>query len=237
MFNCVRKCVLVAGVLSAVTMVVGRGDQQTAAKKQTVVSSETKAQRTTVKTPVLPQKTAVQKSDANAKDKPVKSEQETALPMPQKAQEEAVTPKPEVTYAPPSRAQLIGSWRCVTKQPLMTLKTNETFMTDQLVKSEGNIAFQIPEGPTLNIFVDSESRWNLRDSTLCDVPLKMELTQTSGEQNVHIDNLLKSMRGQVEARISGKLATCRTIISLDEKKLVLRVPQKNVDTKCVRKED
>ena len=119
----------------------------------------------------------------------------------------------------------------------MTLKTNETFLSDQLVKSEGNIAFQIPEGPTLNIFVDSESRWNLRDSSLCDVPLKMNLTQTSGEQNVHIDNLLKSMRGQVEARISGKLATCRTIMSLDDKKLVLQVPQKNVDTKCVRKEE
>ena len=119
----------------------------------------------------------------------------------------------------------------------MTLKTNETFHADQLVKSEGNIGFQIPEGPVLNIFVESESRWNLRDSTLCDVPLRMDLTQTSGEQNVHIDNLLKSMRGQVEARISGKLATCRTIVSLDDKKLVLRVPQKGVNTNCVRKED
>ena len=140
-------------------------------------------------------------------------------------------------YLPPARATLLGTWKCTMKQPLMTLKTNETFLENQLVKSEGNIAFQIPEGPTLNIFVDSESRWNLRDSMLCDVPLRMDLTQTSGEQNVHIDNLLKSMKGQAEARINGKLATCRSIVSLDDKRLVLRVPQKNVDTTCVRKED
>lgn len=132
--------------------------------------------------------------------------------------------------------QLLGTWSCVTEQPVMRLSVKETYGDDLSLKSEGTIEFRVPEGPSLNIFVESESRWSLRGDTLCDVPRKMDLTQTSGEENVHIDNLLKSMREQVKARIEGNLATCRTIVSVSATTMQLQVPQKPVETRCIREE-
>ena len=117
----------------------------------------------------------------------------------------------------------------------MKLSTTDNFTAEQLVKSEGTIEFRVPEGPTLNIFQESESRWSIRDGLLCEVPLKMNLTQTSGAQSVHIDNLLKSMNEQAQARIKGRLATCKTLVSLNEEAFVVSVPQKNVETRCTRK--
>ena len=147
MSDCVRNSLFVVGLVSAGILMMGCGDKQTTAKTKAATTSQSTVKQTTAKTPT-PQKSAVSKSGASAKDKPATSTAEAVSPTKERpeTQNKPLAPKAAGDYAPPSRAQLLGTWRCVTEQPLMTLKTNETFLSDQLVKSEGNIAFQIPEG-------------------------------------------------------------------------------------------
>lgn len=181
---------------------------------------------------------ATPKTELAKQAEPSKVKSKAAAPavVPQKARTKVAIAEKTATPGSIKSTQLLGTWSCVTEQPVMRLSVKETYGEDLSLKSEGTIEFRVPEGPSLNIFVESESRWSLRGDTLCDVPRKMDLTQTSGEENVHIDNLLKSMREQVKARIEGNLATCRTIVSVSASTMQLQVPQKSVETRCIREE-
>ena len=199
----------------------------------------TKSKVTQASNPPTPKVvSATPKTELAKQADPSKVKSKAAAPavVPQKARTKVAIAEKTAIPGSIKSTQLLGTWSCVTEQPVMRLSVKETYGEDLSLKSEGTIEFRVPEGPSLNIFVESESRWSLRGDTLCDVPRKMDLTQTSGEENVHIDNLLKSMREQVKARIEGNLATCRTIVSVSATTMQLQVPQKPVETRCIREE-
>ena len=149
-------------------------------------------------------------------------------------------------------AKLIGEWKCETKQPMMEMRTDEVFQKDQRSKSEGGITFSAPNGPVLQLYMTGKSRWRVTKTdgakvvpgstgvtrvqrfNLCEVPLEIDFAQVSGAENVHVDQLLASMKKQGKARIQGNLETCRDIVSISDTDLVLKTPQKEVETRCKR---
>ena len=133
-----------------------------------------------------------------------------------------------------SKASLVKTWRCVSKQPMMEMDAKESFSDDQTAKGEGRLTFSWTDGTKLDLFLESTSRWRIDGDTLCDVPTSMHFTQMSGQLNPHVDRLMAAMQAQADKRMASNLETCKRIKSLTETELVLAVPspQGEVETRC-----
>ena len=164
-------------------------------------------------------------SDADAKSKLKTTSQASSKPDP------AIAKSLKFVAA----TDVIGDWLCVTEQEVMKLKLEESFGENGDASTEGVIEFVVPNGPSLNIYIKSESRWTVKESKLCDTPVEMALTQTSGAPNPLVDQLLTGMRKQAKTRIDGKLTTCRAMTEVTPSSMVLKTLDSAIETKCKRK--
>ena len=162
---------------------------------------------------------------------------QSAVQKPVSAAAQAIAPKAAGNAQPVTpfdERVILRDWECITKQPMMELDAKDVFTPDHLSKSEGKLKFTWTDGTTLNLFLETTSRWRIDGDQLCDVPVTMNFTQTSGEPNPYVDQLLAAMQNQADKRIKGNLETCRVIQSLTDKKLILALPtnQGSALTRC-----
>ena len=154
----------------------------------------------------------------------------TGSPVPQASEPDTAQPQEFVAVT-----NVMGEWQCVTQQDVMKLNLEESFGDNGRGRTEGIIEFIVPNGPSLNLYIKGESRWALQESKLCDTPVEVTLTQTSGAPSPLVDQLLAGMRKQAKARIEGKLMTCRAITEVTPTSMVLKTLDSAIETKCKRK--
>lgn len=135
-----------------------------------------------------------------------------------------------------ARASLLtGRWRCTLSQAMMKVESTETFLPDQVAKSEGRITFQWANDLKVDVDLTAESRWRLSGEQLCDVPRTMTFKSASESNDESIRTLISAMQKQADQRATGNIETCRQIKTLTKSELVLFVASKTGTTQTVCK--